>query len=142
MIIKEVQELAVIWHNTIIEKGYQSVTIEITCDPMNDKLRIKMDFYNSDWSYYSVPHDLRIMTMTSPRHTMRRVTSWVNALMNEEDAREEKLIEDYAKIKERIAQSRLSDIIKAEAEALMKRMTHNIIEHKPITPEPDTDVPF
>lgn len=128
-------EHAASWRNVLEAKGYASVNCEFKYDPTNDECRISLWFYNTDWSSTSLDEDLRKFGRLEGNAYLWRITQWVNAVPREEEAREQALLKDYARIKERIAASNLADIIKAEAETLMKMMTENILPPPPPSTE-------
>lgn len=117
------------WRKAITDKGYADVTFTTTYEPVNDEFRVKLYFYNTDWSSTYLPTDMQTCSRFEVGVLIGTIDKWVRALPREEEAREVQLLKDFAKIKERIDASTLSDIIKAEVAAAMEKMSHNILEH-------------
>ena len=116
---------------TIIEnKGYSGLDVRFDYEPLNDVCKIELWFYNTEWSSTHLPRDMQKCGKHQLRERLFDIKAWCISLPNEADAREQALLRDYAKIKERIDASRLPEMLKIEAETLMKMMTTNIIEHK------------
>lgn len=109
-------------------KRYQDVNFEITFRPVNDEVHFKLFFYNTEWSSTYMPRELRKYGLSTVHTAHDVITGWVISLPNEHEAREQALLRDYAAVKERIAASNLSDLIKAESEVLMKMLSTNILE--------------
>lgn len=123
------------WRKALEAKGYASVNCDISYDPANDECKVSLWFYNTEWSSTGIDEKLRRFGRFEAIAYLWKITQWVNSVPREEEAREQALIRDYALIKERIAASNLADLIKAEAETLMKMMTENILP----SPQPTTE---
>lgn len=116
------------WRNVLDAKEYVQINCTYRYDPMNDEFKISLYMYNSDWSSVHLPDD---MSKGCGRFELGKrladVTAWVASQPHEAEAREQALLRDFAAIKERIAKSRLADVLEAEAQALMDKLTTNIL---------------
>jgi len=133
MNIEELRQHEQVWRGIIEGKGYNNLNFEVLLEPINNKFDVTLYFYDTAWSS-TRPGDGDVKTrgtFDEAESIVNNIDKWIRTVPQEHEAREQRLVRDYAAIKERIAASRLPDIVKAEAEALMISMTTNIIEHKP-----------
>lgn len=122
------------WRRSLLNKGYRSMDCTFRFEPVNDEVRISLSFYNEDFSCEVLPTDLTRSSVRGMWATMGKINEWIAVQPVEHDAREKRLLADFARMKERIAASRLPDVLKAEAAALLKAMTTNIL------PAPEQEV--
>lgn len=126
--MQDLHDYGASWRNTLEAKDYQQISVDFRYDPLNDDVRITLYAYNTDWSSIRIPEEL---TKNCGRFELSKrltdITLWVNAQPHEAEAREQALLRDFAAIKERIAKSRLADVLEAEAQALMDKLTTNIL---------------
>lgn len=120
------------WRSILENKGYSGMHFEMKYEPVNDEVRFDVWFYNTEWSSTHLPSDMKKCNHFEVSTLLKTIDNWVRKQPLEEAAREAKLLEDFAKIKERIDASALHDLIKAEVAAVMDRMTSNILEDKRI----------
>lgn len=115
------------WRRMLLAKGYRSMDCSFRIEPVNDEVRISLSFYNEDYSCTVVPTEMSRSTIKGLWAKMGDINAWIAAQPAEHEAREQQLLKDFARMKERIAASRLPDVLKAEAAALLKAMTTNIL---------------
>lgn len=118
------------WNSFIEGRGYHGFSMSLHYDADLDNGRVDLTFYNTEWSSTSVPNDVKRFTSRNFDDTVAAIEKWVHSTKPEHEAREEQLLRDFARIKERIDASTLSDIIKAEVAAAMEKMSKNILEDK------------
>jgi len=115
----------------ISDKDYHGATLDFEFKPILDQIKISFWFHDQTWGTTSLPTEMTKCGRNELRARLADIKAWLITLPHEAEAREHVLLRDYARVKERIAASRLPDIVKAEAEALMTKMTTNIITHQP-----------
>lgn len=125
----QVHEAAEGWRQAVEAKGYHTFRVSVNYDDViNDTIRVAVYFYDSSWSSPSMPSSINPKTdRYGLGNVLNAIDKWISNLPPEHEERERQLVRDYARIKERIAASQLSDVIKAEAETLMKRLTENVL---------------
>lgn len=129
--LQQLEQSAAMWRTMLEQKGYHDIHTMFRCEPVNDEFRVELYFYNSEWSSTYLPGDMQKTSIGNVADRLDDITRWIRKQKGEHEAREEQLLKDFAAIKERIAASNLSDLIKTEAEALLKKMTTNILTYEP-----------
>lgn len=118
------------WRSILENKGYTSVHFDVKFEPVNDEVRISMWWSNTEWSSTHLPNDMSKCNRFELGTLLQTIDKFVKQQPLESEAREAKLVEDFARIKERIAASRYADLFEAEMQALMDRLTSNVLEDK------------
>lgn len=125
--IADLHTFEVACKQVVLDKDYHGLHFSLEYQPNNDEVRMQFYYYNSEWSSTHIPQEMKMCGRHELNARLADIKAWLITQPHEAEAREHALLRDYAKIKERIAASRLPDIVKAEAEALMKKMTTNIL---------------
>jgi hypothetical protein len=127
MTVVRMAEYEQAWRRSLLAKGYRSMDCTFRIEPVNDEVRISLSFFNEDYSCTVLPTELARSTIKGLWAKMGEINTWIGNQPAEHEAREQQLLKDFARMKERIASSRLPDVLKAEAAALLKAMTTNIL---------------
>lgn len=119
------------WRMHLTEvKGYTSFHLDVEFEPVNDSVRVRCYWYDDSWSAVYPPKELKSCGRNNLQDLLTKLHTYILNIPHADSAKEQKLLEDFANIKERIAASRFSALFEAEMDALMKRMTENVIEDK------------
>lgn len=108
-------------------KGYNDVTFELEYAPVLDTITVNLVCYTQDWGSIRPDSGIRTSNRHGATALLQGLRTWAEELPHEHVERDNKLLRDFAHVKERIAASSLSDLVKAEATALMVLMTENIL---------------
>lgn len=125
--ISELRAIETMWRKTLIEKGYKSITVKFTYEGANDEFKVELWWFTEDWATQEPPKELRRSSAGGVEICLIGLTNYINQLPMEHIARDQALLRDYARIKERIDKSHLADRLKAAAQALMDAMSTNIL---------------
>jgi hypothetical protein len=139
MTVVRMAEYEQAWRRSLLAKGYRSMDCSFRIEPVNDEVRISLSFFNEEYSCEVLPSDFTRSTIKGLWAKLGDINTWIMSRPAEHEAREQRLLADFARMKERIAASRLPDILKAEAEALLKAMTTNILPAPAGAPTPLRD---
>lgn len=107
------------WRKILQNKGYVTVYFNLEYEPVNDKVSISMWWCNTELYAPAthLPIDMRACGRSEFGTLLERIDEFVRNQPLESEERDSKLIEEFARIKERLAASRFADLFEAEVKA-------------------------